>query len=674
MPRLLTLAACLLLLTLLAWPLWPARSQDAPLGTAFEPLTLQETSIGELVEGNADIALLAPFERPPAPVALAQEDIPAPEGLAIDFSTYSTPEQIETFLRQLEAEYPDLIELYTIGTTWQGRDILAARVANESVPGSPVGARPAMYTDAQHHARELISKETSLYTLWWLVSRHGSDELATHLVDTRASYFVPSVNVDGNHIAIHDNQDWRKTANPACCDDDQDGAIDEDPPVGYGFGAFQLSRYTFTQEWVDEHPDNPFAQGWWRNLQGQPENLGRFRGDPQGDMEEILLEDADGDGRAWEDPVGGVDSNRNYDWFWEQGDTELRSETYHGPEVFSEPQTRAVRDFVTSLPHLATGLSYHSGVDVILFPWGYSREAELPDAELFERLGRKGSQLTEVFDVTGSPHVWTARGLYGASGSTMDWLYGSRGIYAFSPEVYGGNGTLGLQRTGTLTYTVASSTGADFNPPPADILTWTERWRRYATFLLAATPNVELTAASIEAGEFVLGAGNDGFLPVDLELALFDGEGALQASTAFTGVQHAERIWRAPLAATEPAGPTAYTVLMTATLTTGTVPHVVETATWQLVAESDGSVTLADGDVTPLRDLGAEFGGWYAGPEWGVPKYTCFQGCSGIVLPEDLTYTPEPPTPTPMVEPTATPVPEAEGIYLPRLERRVDGG
>ena len=47
----------------------------------------------------------------------------------------------------------------------------------------------------------------------------------------------------------------------------------------------------------------------------------------------------------------GVDLNRNYDFKWGVGDTandqECKGETFGGPSAFSEPETRAIRDFVT---------------------------------------------------------------------------------------------------------------------------------------------------------------------------------------------------------------------------------------------------------------------------------------------------------------------------------------
>ena len=51
-------------------------------------------------------------------------------------------------------------------------------------------------------------------------------------------------------------------------------------------------------------------------------------------------------------------------------------DTFHGGSAFSEPETRAVRDFVMSKRHRLEGyLAFHSFGNKILYPWGYtSRE------------------------------------------------------------------------------------------------------------------------------------------------------------------------------------------------------------------------------------------------------------------------------------------------------------
>ena len=48
-------------------------------------------------------------------------------------------------------------------------------------------------------------------------------------------------------------------------------------------------------------------------------------------------------------------------------------DTFHGGQAFSEPETRAVRDFVMSKRHrLHAYLAFHSFGNKILYPWGYT--------------------------------------------------------------------------------------------------------------------------------------------------------------------------------------------------------------------------------------------------------------------------------------------------------------
>ncbi len=632
-----------------ARPGWPTRSAaPAP------------ASIGDILEGDAPWPVGAPDALPTAAVerraeAAAADALPQPEGYALGFDHYATPAQIVDFLRQLEGDYPDLVELTTIGTSWEGRPIVAVRVTNERLP-QPVADRPAMVVDGQHHARELVSAAVPLHTIWTLLAGYGRDPVSTYLVDSRVFYAVPSVNVDGNHRALVDDQAWRKTANPTCCDDDGDGAVDEDGTLGFGYGAFGVDRWTFDDDWAAAHPDNPFVDDWRAHVVGRPElGLGRFRGAFGGPARALPWVDADGDGAYEEDAIGGVDANRNYDVLWERGDGRVDSEIYHGPSAFSEPETRAMRDFLTGIDRLAVAVSYHSGIDLILHPWGYSTSAPLPDAATYELLGAKGSALTEVHGYPGSPHVWTARGLYSAYGSTLDWVYRERGAFAFAPEVYGGDDTLFIERIGASgAFTVASSIGAAFNPPPDRLLPALDRWTRFATYLLAATPNVELLGAARDGADVVLTIGNDGVLPVDVAVAVHGGTAGdgspLFARSTPVRLSADQAAVRVPLAAL--AGHDAVTLTLRARLVVGTAPHDVEVARWRLAIDDRDGVRVTDGRVAPFRDLGAPFGGWWADARFHGRDYTCRPGAPAC--PPRLEITP-PPSPT--AGPTQSPAP-----------------
>ncbi|MBS1984696.1 MAG: zinc carboxypeptidase [Bdellovibrionales bacterium] len=158
----------------------------------------------------------------------------------------------------------------------------------------------------------------------------------------------------------------------------------------------------------------------------------------------------DGRGRLWRknrsangDGSKGVDLNRNYGYGWGTGgsSTDPRSETYMGPQPFSEPETRAVRDFVSSQPRMTTLLTLHSYSELILYPWGHTKtpvgEGNKADLAIYEKMGRDMSQWNHY---TSEP----ASSLYIASGDTTDWSYGTHGVISFtfelSPSDYAGGG------------------------------------------------------------------------------------------------------------------------------------------------------------------------------------------------------------------------------------------
>lgn len=615
-------------------------------------LDVADFGLGEILEGDGPpLERFAPDAFPAAPEPVGVDDIPAPAGGPVDFRRYPTPDEVVAFTDQLAAARPDLVEVFEIGRSWQDRPVRAIRVANEAL-GDPLDRRPAMVIDAQHHARELISGQVALYNLWWLVHFYGTDPLVTHLLDTRVVYIVPIVNPDGAAIALADYQAIRKTANPTCCDDDGDGRYDEDATSGYGYGTDDVTVYTFDQAWADAHPDNPFQGDWRSHLLKQPERAGRFTGALGGPRQRIAPRDQDGDGRSEEDQRGGTDPNRNYDWFWDQGVADLRSDAFRGPAVWSEPEVVAMRDFLAEIETLATSVSYHSGIDLILYPWAYSTSAELPDAPMYELLTRKGSQLTEVNGFDGSIRTWIARGLYGAAGSSVDYIYGHLGAFAMAPETYGGSSLTRIERLGTTgVFSAGQSTAFGFNPRQEDILASTDRWNRFSLYLLAATPNVELNGLAVDGDDVVVTLGNDGVLPVTLAATVsLAGGGEREAVTAepLHAGQVALRFARADLA------PTGNRLRVVATLAVGTRPHAVESGEWTFSFLPDGTVRLDAGRVRPWVDLSVPFGGWWAGDEWNAEKYRC---PPGRTCPPQIFATP-PVTPNPAV-PTLTPFPSA---------------
>ncbi len=116
----------------------------------------------------------------------------------------------------------------------------------------------------------------------------------------------------------------------------------------------------------------------------------------------------------------GVDLNRNYGYKWGYDNVgsspTTSSDTYRGASAFSEPETRAVRDFVLS-HNISYGLSYHSYGEYLLYPWGYVNK-HTSDSERFLELTQ--GMLKDLDYQHGTPGEL----LYVTNGDFNDWVYG----------------------------------------------------------------------------------------------------------------------------------------------------------------------------------------------------------------------------------------------------------
>lgn len=545
-------------------------------------------------------------------MTLQSSDIPLPElPSPVDFQHYATLTEMQDFLSQLQTAYPDLVQVSPVGQSWQGRDILLVRLGS-SLTGDP-DARPAMYLDGQHHAREAVSSEVVLYFAWYLASRYGSDPLVTRLLDTRTVYAIPCVNPDGNEIFLASDQRQRRTANPTSSDDDSDSLYDEDGRDGAGYGSFDVYAYTFDASWVAAHPTDPLASGWQSHVVQQ-----RYAGifDSQGNL--IAQVDEDSDGKSSEDPPGGVDANRNYDSHWSLGDSNPRSEIYRGPNVFSEPETGAVRDTLLAAPNVVTALSFHSGGDMLLYPWAWSSTAELPlpDRCWYELLSRKGSQLTQANGFRGSLHTSPAQGAYPSPGSTLDWLY-EQGLMAWVPETYSASSVSFVQRiTTTNTYSIGISVGEAFNPSPTSIPLTTDRWLRWSLFLLGATPNVGLSSVSVRPGALELAIANDGLFPLDIAVEARTNQG--EFSTTIAQLNAGIQTWSVPVVPS--TQDQSVVVTLTATSTLGSAAGRRQIEVYEIEIDQSGA-QVTRGNLEPFEDLGTQFGGWFADRQWDGVDY-----------------------------------------------------
>uniref|UniRef100_A0A671NTE2 Carboxypeptidase A1 n=1 Tax=Sinocyclocheilus anshuiensis TaxID=1608454 RepID=A0A671NTE2_9TELE len=132
----------------------------------------------------------------------------------------------------------------------------------------------------------------------------------------------------------------------------------------------------------------------------------------------------------------GVDPNRN----WEVGfggsgaSSNPCSQTYHGPSIHSEPEVKAIVDFVKSHGKLKAFLSIHSYSQMLLYPYGYTSTPAKDQAELHE-LARKAVSELQSLHNTAYTYGSVITTIYQADGITIDWTYEQGIKYSYTFEL-----------------------------------------------------------------------------------------------------------------------------------------------------------------------------------------------------------------------------------------------
>ncbi|MDP8223099.1 MAG: M14 family metallopeptidase [Candidatus Lernaella stagnicola] len=128
----------------------------------------------------------------------------------------------------------------------------------------------------------------------------------------------------------------------------------------------------------------------------------------------------------------GVDLNRNYGYLWGGVGSSASpcADTYRGAEAFSEPESRALRDFTRAHENVRTLLTLHTHAKLVLYPWG-NQSQHIDDQIDFLTHKTMAEYMASILKY--SPGQ--ASSLYRTTGDTTDWSYGELGIVSFTWEM-----------------------------------------------------------------------------------------------------------------------------------------------------------------------------------------------------------------------------------------------
>ena len=314
--------------------------------------------------------------------------------IAIDRMTfdpyqYHTYQEMTDELTQLAQAHPDIMQMQSLGTSYQGRDIWLFELANQHISRANQSAVLLM---GAHHGNEKPSFEILIYFI-------------NHLVEFAEK---PNTDDDGDGLINEDIIDN--------FDNDNDGLIDEDPSEDRVRNALNTTIFYIIPM---VNPDGVEAD----SRKNQAPNYGPF-------------------GHASEITSYGVNLNRNYAYRWilyyllpmnyHLAYNLLDSGyNYRGEHPFSEEETQAVKQFVDS-HDIDISVSFHSYGEFILFPWMHTT-LPTPDEDLFISIGRNISRLNDYYLHVGNNYIIPRFG--GTLGTSENWLYAEHDILAYTMEL-----------------------------------------------------------------------------------------------------------------------------------------------------------------------------------------------------------------------------------------------
>jgi len=357
-------------------------------------------------------------------VTSTSSPLPKPE-----FDQFYKHTELTSLLKGFAEARPDLLELRELGRSHEGRPIWLLVITRKSTGIDD--DKPAFWVDGNIHAAELTASTACLYWLDQLVRQDGKDTQVTELLSTRVIYLVPRLNPDGAELAMAERPRHIRSSTRRYPWDEApvDGLTVEDMD---GDGRILMMRIQ------DPH-------GGWKVNAEEPRLLtprlpGEFGGVYYRVIPEGSLQHFDGITIKPNPDVEGLDLNRNFPAHWRQEFEQLGA----GPYPTSEPEVRAMVDFIVKHPNIGAAVSFHTHSGVILRPMGTQSDTDMTPEDLwmYKRLSDIGSKLTG-YPAVSSFHDFKYHPKEIITG-TQDWVYEHLGALFWTVEIWAPNKEAGI--------------------------------------------------------------------------------------------------------------------------------------------------------------------------------------------------------------------------------------
>jgi murein tripeptide amidase MpaA len=341
----------------------------------------------------------------------------------VRFDAYYRYEELTRILHAYAEEYPQLVRIESIGKSYEGRDIWLLTVTNFATGAAE--EKPALWVDGNIHASEVSPSSACLYLVDRLTREYGAHEKLTRCLDTRAFYICPRVNPDGAEWALADKPKIiRSSTRPYPYDEDPiGGLVVEDID---GDGRMLMMRIPDPNGNWKKHPDEPRLM-----IRRDPDEVGGeyYRILPEGKFDEPF----DPAILTLQPKKEGLDLNRNFPSNWRQEHEQGGA----GPYPTSEPEVRAIVDFIAKHPNITGGVTFHTWSGVLLRPYSHQPDDAFPAEDLwtYQKIGAKGTEITGYPNIS-VYHDFKYHPKEYISGVFDDWMYDHMGVFAWTVEIW----------------------------------------------------------------------------------------------------------------------------------------------------------------------------------------------------------------------------------------------
>ena len=359
------------------------------------------------------------------PAAPSPTPLPSPQ-----FDRFYRHDELLTLLDGYAAARPGLVANSSLGKSWEGREIRLVTVTDSATGAAE--DKPALWVDGNIHAAELTASTACLYWLHQLLVAHDAGDAAiTRLLATRTLYICPRLNPDGAELALADKPRYiRSSTRPYPWDETPvNGLTVEDVD---GDGRVLYMRI-------------PDANGGWKCHADEPRLMvprepGEHGGTYYRVMPEGTLEHFDGLTIKVNPDREGLDLNRNFPTQWRQEFEQPGA----GPYPTSEPEVRAMVDFIAHRPNIGAAVSFHTHSGVILRPMGTQSDEQMTPEDLWmiKRLSAAGEKLTG-YPAVSIFHDFKYHPKEVITG-TQDWVYEHLGALFWTVEIWAPNREAGI--------------------------------------------------------------------------------------------------------------------------------------------------------------------------------------------------------------------------------------